>query len=132
MRGSLALPNRFTGRPVPLRRPLSRDEFFLECLADAVGSVGRSCPESLAGVDVGAEEVPGAEVLWRDDKVPLAAAVEATPTRAAQIVLFQRPLEHRAASREGLRILVHRTLVEQLSALTGRSVSEIDPEDDEE
>ncbi len=122
MRGSLALPNRFTGRPVPLRRPLSRDEFFLECLADAVGSVGRSCPESLAG----------AEVLWRDDKVPLAAAVEATPTRAAQIVLFQRPLEHRAASREGLRILVHRTLVEQLSALTGRSVSEIDPEDDEE
>ena len=31
-------------------------------------------------------------------------------------------------SRRGLRILVYRTIVEQLSALTGRSVEEIDPD----
>lgn len=134
MRGSLALPNRLTGRPVPIRRPVGRGEFFLECLADAVAHVSRTCPAALTGVDVGAEEVPGRDVLWREDTVPLAAAVEASPTRPAQIVLFERPLEHRAATREGLRILVHRTLVEQLSALTGRSVEEIDPDepDDEE
>jgi len=57
----------------------------------------------------------------------LAAAVEATTERAAQVVLYRRPIEHRAASPRGLRILVHRTLVEQLSALTGRSIAELDP-----
>ena len=31
-------------------------------------------------------------------------------------------------TRRGLRILVYRTIVEQLSALTGRSVDEIDPD----
>ena len=44
------------------------------------------------------------------------------------MVVYRRPLEHRAASRRGLRILVYRTIVEQLSALTGRSVDEIDPD----
>jgi hypothetical protein len=43
-------------------------------------------------------------------------------------VVYRRPLEHRAVSRRGLRILVYRTIVEQLAALTGRSVEEIDPE----
>ena len=60
--------------------------------------------------------------------------MEETGERLAQIVLYRRPLEHRASSRQGLRILVHRTLVEQLSALTGVPTSEIDPlgtDDDE-
>ena len=61
-------------------------------------------------------------------RVPLAAAVDAVPDQPARVVVFRRPLEHRAASRRGLRILVYRTIVEQLSALTGRSVDEIDPE----
>jgi len=54
--------------------------------------------------------------------------VEASGARPAQVVVYRRPLEHRAASRQGLRILVYRTVVEQLSALTGRSVEEIDPD----
>ena len=65
---------------------------------------------------------------WAGDQVPLAAALEGTPERPAQVVVYRRPLEHRAASRRGLRILVYRTIVEQLSALTGRSVDEIDPD----
>jgi hypothetical protein len=55
-------------------------------------------------------------------------AVQATAERPGQIVVDRRPLEHRAATRRGLRILVYRTIVEQLSALTGRSVDEIDPD----
>ena len=43
-------------------------------------------------------------------------------------MVYRRPLEHRAASRRGLQILVYRTIVEQLSALTGLSVDEIDPD----
>ena len=62
------------------------------------------------------------------DQVPLAAALEGSPDRPAQVVVYRRPLEHRAASRRGLQILVYRTIVEQLSALTGLSVDEIDPD----
>lgn len=123
----MALPNAYTGRPAPLPHRSGRQEFFLTCLGDALAQVQTTCPDVLHGIDVGTEEVPDSAVLWRDDRVPLAAAVEATTTEPARIVVFQRPMEHRAASRAGLRILVHRTLVEQLSALTGRSVEEIDP-----
>ena len=41
------------------------------------------------------------------------------------ILIFERPLEHRASSRSQLRRLVHRTIVEQLSTLTGRSIDEL-------
>jgi hypothetical protein len=94
----------------------------------AVDRISRQCPDALAGVAVGIEDVPLLESAWTGSRVPLAAAVEAVPDRPARVVVFRRPLEHRAASRRGLRILVYRTIVEQLSALTGRSVEEIDPE----
>jgi hypothetical protein len=55
-------------------------------------------------------------------------ATEAGEHTPRQVVVYRRPIEHRAVSRRGLRILVYRTIVEQLSALTGRSVNEIDPE----
>jgi len=96
-------------------------------MQDAVGRVTESCPRVLVGVDLGIEEVPNLVAHWTGDRVPLALAVEASVDRPAQIVLYRRPLEHRASSRQGLRILVHRTLVEQLSALTGVPTSEIDP-----
>lgn len=127
LRGPMALPNQYTGRPVPLPHRSGRSEFFMTCLADAVAQVQRTCPDALQGIDIGTEEVPDSVVLWREDRVPLAAAVEAAAGEPARIVVFQRPMEHRAATRAGLRILVHRTLVEQLSALTGRSVDDIDP-----
>jgi hypothetical protein len=105
-----------------------KSEFFADAVQAAVDRISRQCPDALAGVTVGIEDVPLLESAWTGSRVPLAAAVEAVPDRPARVVVFRRPLEHRAASRRGLRILVYRTIVEQLSALTGRSVEEIDPE----
>ena len=130
LRGPLALPNRYLQRAVPLRHPTPRRDVFLDCIGAAVAQVQQTCPAVLVGVDIGTEEVPGRGVLWREDRVPLAAAVDATPQEPARIVLYERPLERRAHDRETLRTLVHRTLVEQLSALTGRSVTDIDPDID--
>lgn len=126
------MPNRLTGQAVPLRWSPNRGEFFLDCVSDAIARVNVSCPEAMGGIDVGVQDVPPPAPHWDDQRVPLAMAVEATSEQAARIVLFRRPLEHRATSRRGLRILVHRTLVEQLSALTGRLVQDIDPEVDDE
>ena len=132
LRGPIALPNQLTGRVVPLRRRLGRQEFFTEAVTDAIARIGVSYPGGLDGVDVGVEEVPYLATLWSGDRVPLAVSVEATSLRPAQIVVYRRPLEHRAPTRGELRDLVHRTLVEQLAALTSQNVRDIDPTLDDE
>ncbi|WP_420174714.1 metallopeptidase family protein [Luteococcus sp. OSA5] len=132
VRGPLALPNPLTGRQVPLRRTASRQEFFTHAVTSAVSRIDQTYPGGLDGVGIGVEEVPYLATLWSDDRVPLAVCVEATSQQAARIVLYRRPLEHRAQSRADLRDLVHRTLVEQLAALTAQEVTDIDPSLDEE
>lgn len=127
LRGRLAWPNPYTGTPVPLKRQVvSHVDFFTECVKDALGQIGDHCPRALVGVDVGIEEVPTVQPSWAPNRVPLAAAVS-NPGLNSQIVVFRRPLEHRAASRKGLRILVFRTIVEQLNGLTGIPIDELDP-----
>lgn len=132
MRGPLSQPSALTGRGAPTWRRVGREEFFLDCVDEAVGYVQVRNPGLLNDIDIGIEEVPRSAALWPDSsdsvhRVPLASAIEASADRPAQVVIFRRPLEHRAASRPGLRILVLRTLVEQVAALTGRTVDEIDP-----
>ena len=109
-------------------RPATKADFFSETVAEAVERVARQCPDALVGVTFGIEDVPYLTTPWSGDQVPLAAAIDGDADHPSQVVAYRRPLEHRATSRRGLRILVYRTLVEQLAALTGRSVSEIDPE----
>ena len=126
LRGPLAWPNRWTEDPVPLPRRPRHGELFSAAVANAVARVGGNAPDVIAGVTIGVEEVPG-NAPWTVGQVPLAAAIEATPEQPAHVVLYRRPIEHRAATTRGLHILVHRTLVEQLAALTGRSVADLDP-----
>ena len=128
LRGPLALPNPLGARTAVPPRPATRVAFFDDAVGAAVERVARQCPEALAGTSVGVEDVPGFDPSWAHGRVPLASAVGPSGDRGPQVVLYRRPLEHRAASRRGLRILVYRTIVEQLSALTGRSVDEIDPD----
>lgn len=130
LRGPLALPNPYGSRARP-PRPAGRADFFDESVHAAVDRIAATCPDALVGVTFGIEDVPQLPASWAGNRVPLAAAVEADSERLAQVVVYRRPLEHRAASRQGLRILVYRTMVEQLSALTGRPVSEFDPEEEE-
>ena len=128
LRGPIIAPASPLARSARLPGSMSRAEAFLVAVQDAVARVNQTCPDVLVGLDIGVEDVPRAHAMdWR---VPLAAATDATSTAPARIVLFRRPLEYRSATRRGLRILVHRTLVEQLSALTGRSVHDIDPQVD--
>lgn len=128
MRGRLAWPNPYTGAPVPLRSRQTKAQFFVMCVHDALAQIQEHCPQALASMDVGIEDVPDVAVGWTQDRVPLAAAVSALPDRNGQVVVFRRPLERRARTRQGLRILVFRTIVEQLSEATGIPVDDIDPD----
>ena len=128
LRGPLALANPLTRKAARPARAPNRSDYFRESVHEAVERIARQCPDALVGVTFGIEDVPYLQTAWSGDQVPLAAAVEADEERLGQVVVYRRPLEHRAASRRGLRILVYRTIVEQLSSLTGRSIDEIDPE----
>lgn len=110
---------------VASRRNLSANAWFAECLTTSLARISQLDASLLDHIDIGIEEVPTVRDL--DDRVPLAAAIEASPTQPARVVVYRRPLELRATSRTLLRRLVHRTVVEQLSALTGRSITDIDP-----
>lgn len=127
LRGPLAAPNPLTGTPVPLQQRTRPADFFADCVRASVARTARTCPRSLVGIDIGFEEVPANLDGWQSSRVPLAAAVPARAGQNGQVVLFRRPLEHRATSRGDLRRLVHRALLEQLSALTGIGVDELDP-----
>ncbi len=128
LRGPLARPNGLTGIIATPPQPATKAEFFADAVRDSLDRIGSRCPSALTGVMVGVEDVPVVPLGWAGDRVPLALAVDATADAPGRVVVYRRPLEHRAASRRGLRILVHRTVVEQLSALTGLSVDQIDPD----
>ena len=121
IRGPLAAP----GSPAKLAGRASRGEFFNQCVTDAMAQVLAHDPAALDGVAIGVEEVPHLTSRWSGDRVPLSAALEGTRGGESTVVLYQRPLEHRAAAPQQLRSLVHRTLVEQLSTLTGRSLEDL-------
>lgn len=132
IRGPMALPNDLTDRPLRVpSRPRGRG-YFLLCVRDAIARIAEHCPDVIDTIDIGVDEVPDARTLWHDlgehDTVPLAAAIESSQAQHARIVIYRRPLEHRALDRADLPSLVHETLVEQIVALTGRSIDEIDPE----
>jgi len=116
-----------TGDPVPLRRKRTRLMVFAEAVTQSVGHIEETCPRALVGMSIGFEDVPASVSAW-EDRVPLAAATPARPGVSGQVVLYRRPIEFRSGSPDELRELVHRTVVEQLSAATGIPSDELDPD----
>ncbi|MBB1571911.1 MAG: metallopeptidase family protein [Propionibacterium sp.] len=124
MHGTIALPDSNNRKAVPLHAP-NRVEYFNQCVKEALAAIAEIDPRALDGTVVGVEDVPLLKTAWSGDRVPMSAALEPSKGRPAQIVIYERPLEHPASNRSALRALVHRTIVEQLSALTERPVREL-------
>ncbi|MGL5406515.1 MAG: metallopeptidase family protein [Propionibacteriaceae bacterium] len=125
MRGPLSTANPITGEAAPRQRQRTAENYFTYVVKTAVSRIQKSCPEGLKDVSIGIEDVPQLSESW-DEAIPLAAALEKTSHNPAQIVVYRRPLELRAQDRNDLALLVHRTIVEQLSAITGLEPSTID------
>jgi len=136
VRGPLATTNPLTRKPAPVPDQPNREELFQQCVQESIERIGKTCPEALLGVDIGIETVPSRAAMWRElvshDSVPLAAALDADADHPARIALFRRPIERRSLDPAEEADLVHRTLVEQLSMLTNRSIRDIDPEVDDD
>ncbi|MFD3875607.1 metallopeptidase family protein [Streptomyces sp. NPDC054904] len=122
MRGPLAPPQ------VPLAA--SRAELFGDHVRDSVERLERRWPQ-LDEVEFVVADVPGPpggpESGWNDEAVPLGGLIEARDGRPARIVVFRRPVEIRAKTRDERALLVHEIVVEQVAELLGLSPETVDP-----
>jgi predicted Zn-dependent protease with MMP-like domain len=124
MRGPIAPPQ------VPLA--LSRAELFDDLVRDAADRLERRWPQ-LADVEFAVQEVPwptadaGAAEQPDADEVPLGRLIGARKDSPNRIVVYRRPVEIRAKSREERALLVHDVVVEQVAELLGLSPENVDP-----
>ncbi|MFH8759879.1 metallopeptidase family protein [Streptomyces atroolivaceus] len=114
MRGPVAPPQ------VPLS--VSRAESFRDLVQDSVERLERRWPQ-LADVDFLVLDVPGS----LEETVPLGRALSAVKGQPAQIVVYRRPVEIRAKTRDERALLVHEVVVEQVAELLGLSPESVDP-----
>ncbi|MFD9575533.1 metallopeptidase family protein [Streptomyces sp. NPDC059982] len=123
MRGPLAPPQ------VPLSA--SRAELFGDLVRDSVERLERRWAAQLDEVEFVVADVPGPpggpDGGWNDEAVPLGGLVEARDGRPARVVVFRRPVEIRAKTRDERALLVHEIVVEQVAELLGLSPETVDP-----
>ncbi|MCL1838912.1 MAG: metallopeptidase family protein [Propionibacteriaceae bacterium] len=126
LRGPLVAGDPLQQKP-PLSKSKSKPARFALAIESALDQISQHCPDALIGVQVGFEDVPTPQLGW-DNRVPLGVARSATSQNVGQIVLYRRVIERRCQDQDSLENLVLLTLVEQLSAITGYSVTELNPD----
>jgi hypothetical protein len=110
---------------VPARRsPAERFDQVALRIMRAV--VGRWTGE-LGDVELAVEEVPVIPQHWATPTVPLSSYVEASGTGRPRLVLFRRPIEHRAENLAELEALLLTVIVEQLAEVLGLPVEDVLP-----
>ncbi|MEQ6902879.1 metallopeptidase family protein [Nocardioides sp. YIM 152588] len=131
MRGPAVLPSDLSPEP-PL--PRSRREQFDRIVLDIVTEIDDRWATRLGMVEYAVEDSPHLPDDWDNGRVPLSSLIRGTGGRPTRLVVFRRPIEHRAREREDLEALVLTVLVEQVAELLGIPATEVDPRytDDED
>jgi predicted Zn-dependent protease with MMP-like domain len=124
LRGPAALGHPATGRPP---RPRSRREWFDQLVLDVVTDLDERWSDHLGLVEYAVEDTPQLPDDWESGSVPLSSLVRGTGGTPTRLVVFRRPLEHRAADRAELEAMVLTVLVEQVAELLGIPPSDVDP-----
>lgn len=83
--------------------------------------------DRLGDVELAVEEVPVIPLHWAASTVPLASYLEATATTRPRLVLFRRPIEHRAETLAELEAMLVTVIVEQLAEVLGLPVEDVLP-----
>jgi predicted Zn-dependent protease with MMP-like domain len=122
MRGPAVLP-RQPGRP-ELRTDRER---FDALVLDVVTQVDERWSDRLGLVEYAVEDAPQIPDDWTTETVPLSSLVRGTGATPTRLVLFRRPLEHRAETRGELEALVLTVVVEQVAELLGIDPELVDP-----
>ena len=132
MRGPAFADSPLAPSGVPARRtPAERfDQVALRIMRAVVGR----WTDRLGDVELAVEEVPVLTQQWASSTVPLSSWIEPGGGRQPRLVLFRRPIEHRAEGLAELEALLLTVIVEQLSDVLGLPPEDVLPgydEDDE-
>ena len=125
MRGPAVLPGPHSPVGVPLMRS-PRDEFDALVLS-VVHRLDERWHDELGLVEFAVEETPMVPDDWAAATVPLASLVRGSGGTPTRLVLFRRPIEHRAETRSDLEALVLTVIVEQVAELLGIDAELVDP-----
>lgn len=109
----------------------SRADGFAALVHDEVQALHRRWAEQLGDLQVRVEEVPAAPAEAEDGVLrdgPGEGGVALASARPGLLVVYRRPLELRAESREDLAELVHEVVVEAIADLLGLDPDEVDPD----
>ncbi|HEY6935365.1 MAG TPA: metallopeptidase family protein [Marmoricola sp.] len=125
MRGPGLQPGSWAPDGVPAQR--TRRERFDALALAAMEEIELRWPVQLATTELAVEEVPLLPDHWAAETVPLSTYVAASGRSPARLVLFRRPIEHRAEGRTDLEALVLTVLVEQVAEVLGIPPEEVHP-----
>lgn len=115
---------------VPARRTPA--EHFDQVALRIMRAVVDRWTEQLGHVELAVEEVPVIPAHWASATVPLSSYVEAPATGRPRLVLFRRPIEHRADGLAELEALLLTVIVEQVAEVLGLPVEDVLPGYEEE
>jgi hypothetical protein len=130
MRGPAFGDTPFVASGVPARRSPAAQ--FDHVAWRVMRAVIEPWTERLGDVELAVEEVPVLPPEWSSSTVPLSSYVEAKGGRRARLVLFRRPLEHRAEGVAELEALLLTVIVEQLAEVLGIPAEDVLPGYDED
>jgi predicted Zn-dependent protease with MMP-like domain len=122
MRGPGVLPTE-PGTPAG---PTARERFD-ELVLDIVSGIDERWSDRLGLLEYAVEDAPQIPDDWHPETVPLASLVRGTRGAPTRLVVFRRPIEHRAESRSELEALVLTVVVEQVAELLGVEPEAVDP-----
>lgn len=109
-------------------RPTPRERFddIVLAIADAVEQRWTRELAAVGSLEYAVEDTPLLPDDFGGESTPLAALVR-QPGQPRRLVLFRRPIEHRAPEREDLEALVLTIVVEHVAELLGIPAEEVDP-----
>ncbi len=110
---------------VPASR--TRAEQFDDVALRVLRAVVSRWTEHLGDLELAVEEVPVIGPSWTATTVPLASYVDRTATANPRLVLFRRPLEHRAETTLDLEGLLLTVVVEQVAEILGIPAEDVHP-----
>lgn len=115
--------------PDPLGTPHARTrrERFDRMVVDLVTELEARWDRHLGLVEYAVEDAPIIPDDWHPETVPLSSLVRGRGAQPTRLVLFRRPIEHRADDEGDLEALVHTLLVEQFAELLGLTPELVDP-----
>jgi predicted Zn-dependent protease with MMP-like domain len=125
MRGPALGPGAPAGR-VPAQRTL-RDHFE-DVAVEVMSDVESRWFDQLAAVELAVEDIPLLPSTWSAPRVPLSSLVPATGSTPPRLVLYRRPIEHRAETRADLDALVLTVVVEQVADYLGVPAEDVHPD----